>query len=345
MLRGATCFTINGYPIAPEDHIIGEVEEGNSVFTDHQGVEHPLQFKYMQVKSTQARHKIFLRVPNGNVAAVAHAYDYFGDIPAENQWIVFVDSPYFKGDADIFRGLFMSGLDPDTKAVTTAIKSSVDGFFSVKYAPYYDFTTKLKNDSSYPYRQEEASSDSRVSVFNQLAFYIEEKHQLLKKKSALRNLVYSLVDRSLNMRDFDELVSKVLKVDDIMASRFNSLLTQVDLEDVVAFCDEVEDKQQFLDFLHKLNYGELSKLVGERSQLHKIVQRHLWVFGEEYNDSPILFSDKNLKNNLEQLREKFFITSQQRRMTISLRTLPKKCAISPICSFLMRKFSARIKRR
>ena len=306
VLRGTTCFTINGYSIAPEDHIIGEVEEGDSIFTDHQGVEHSLQFKYMQVKSTQARHKIFLRVPNGNVAAVAHAYDYSGDIPAENQWIVFVDSSYFNGDADVFRGLFMSGLDPDTEAVTVAIKASVDGFFSIKYAPYYDFTTKLKNDSSYPYRQEEASSSSRVSVFNQLAFYIEEKHQLLKKKSTLRNLVYSLVDRSLNMRDFDELLSKVLKVDDIVASRFNSLLTQVDLEDVVAFCDEVKDKQQFLDFLHKLNYGDLSKCVGERAQLHKIVQRHLWVFGEEYNDSPILFSDKNLRNNLEQLRENYF---------------------------------------
>lgn len=188
VLRGITCFTINGYVITPEDHIIGEVEEGKSFFVDHRGVEHSLQFKYMQVKSTQARHKIFLRVPNGNVSAVAHVYDYSGDIPAENQWIVFVDSPYFNGDADAFRGLFMSGLDPDTEAVTVSIKVSVDGFFSKKYAPYYDFTTKLKNDSSYPYREEEASSGSRVSVFNQLAFYIEEKHQLLKKKPLPQNL-------------------------------------------------------------------------------------------------------------------------------------------------------------
>jgi hypothetical protein len=306
ILRGKPHFSINGNLIAAEDHIIDEIENRTAIFQAHDGTNYPLEFQYMQVKSKESRHKIFLRVKNGDISTVAHSYDYTGDIPAENQWIAFVDSPYFGTDTDICRGLFMSDLNPDTAIVTKAIKESVDTFFTEKYAPYYDFTSKLKNDSAYPYRQKSASSLTRASVFNQLAFCIEEKHHLLKKKSDLRNLVYGLVDRALNQREFGDLISDILKVEDSMAARFNALLQQVEIEDVVAFCDEVKTKQQFLDFLHKLNYDKIAENVGERAQLHKIVQRHLWIFGEEYNDCPILFSDKNLRNNLEKLRNDYF---------------------------------------
>lgn len=306
ILREKTRFSVNGNLILAQDHIVGEIEMRSTDFESHDGTKYALDFAYMQVRVKEGRHKIFLRVQNGNISTVAHSYDYTGDIPSENQWIAFVDSPYFGADTDACRGLFMSDLNPDTATVIGAIKQSVDTFFSEKYAPYYDFTSKLKSDAAYPYRQQSASSLTRASIFNQLAYCIEEKHQLLRKKSGLRNLIYGLVDRSLNNRGFGDLISQVLNVEDSMAERFNTLLQQVDLEDVVAFCDEVKAKQQFLDFLHKLNYGEVSKHVGERAQLHKIVQRHLWLFGEEYNDCPILFSDRNLRNNLEALRAEFF---------------------------------------
>jgi hypothetical protein len=55
-----------------------------------------------------------------------------------------------------------------------------------------------------------------------------------------------------------------------------------------------------------LVYGDIAKYVKERSQLHKIVEKHLWMFGENYNGTPKLFSDKNLANNLVQLRNDLF---------------------------------------
>ncbi len=201
ILRGKAQISINGHKILAEDHVIGEIENRSTVFKAHDGADYPLKFQYMQVKAKESGHKIFLRVENGDISTVAHSYDYTGDIPAENQWIAFVDSPYFGADTDACRGLFMSDLNPDTAIVTNAIKEGVDTFFTEKYATYYDFTAKLKNDTAYPYRQKSASSLTRASVFNQLAFCIEERHHLLKRKSDLRNLVYGLVDRSLNYRE------------------------------------------------------------------------------------------------------------------------------------------------
>ncbi|MBF0242520.1 MAG: type I restriction enzyme HsdR N-terminal domain-containing protein, partial [Desulfamplus sp.] len=40
--------------------------------------------------------------------------------------------------------------------------------------------------------------------------------------------------------------------------------------------------------------------------LHKIIEKNLWIFGEQYNDTPVLFSDKSLKNNLTALRKELF---------------------------------------
>jgi len=128
---------------------------------------------------------------------------------------------------------------------------------------------------------------------------------LLSKRQEIRTLVYRLIDRALNQGDFEEFLTEVVKLDDAVISRFRELLRQVDLEDVVTFCDEVRRKGQSLDFLHELVYGKIAKCLKERSQLHKIVQKHLWVFGERYNGAPVLFSDKNLENNLARLRDEY----------------------------------------
>ena len=48
------------------------------------------------------------------------------------------------------------------------------------------------------------------------------------------------------------------------------------------------------------------KNIKERSQLHKIIENELWVFGENYNGTPHLWSDKKIGNIFIELREKFF---------------------------------------
>ncbi len=75
---------------------------------------------------------------------------------------------------------------------------------------------------------------------------------------------------------------------------------------MVHFASVVADKTEFLEFLHELTYGKLSKHLKERSQLHKIVEDELWLFGENYNGTPKLWSDKKIGNILKELRIKYF---------------------------------------
>jgi len=68
----------------------------------------------------------------------------------------------------------------------------------------------------------------------------------------------------------------------------------------------VASKLEFLDFLHELTYGSLAGVLLERSQLHKIIEKELWLFGEAYNASQHLWSDKKIGNILAELRDKYF---------------------------------------
>lgn len=264
-----------------------------------------MDYQFIQVKSF-GKHRVSLRVANGSIHTIAHSFDYDFETSDPHQWFVLVDSSHFNETADTFRNLDIYQLEPSAEHLLATIKEHVDSFFAERYKRYQEFLKQLRADTFYPYRKHHASSETRSMVFNQLAFYLEEQHRLLTGKATIRELVYELLDKAMDNREFELLLSKAIKLDEDSLIRFKSLLEKADLEDVIAFSEEVCRKQQFLDLLHKLNYTEISKRVKERSELHKIIEKHLWVFSEQYNGTPRLFSDKNLEDNLKKLREKFF---------------------------------------
>lgn len=306
IVRKTVKLFVNDKVIDPAEYIIGDVEKVAEEFTALDGSTHPINYQFMLVKSTEGKHQVFLRVENSGIQTVAHTFDYAADIPEDNRWFVFVDSPYFDSNSDPFRNLVVAELDPNSKHLNDTIKTHVDAFLAKRYEHYRTFLEQLKADEFYPYKVKKSSSQTRTAVFNQLAYHVEVEHHLLTAKNNVRRLVYNLIDRSLSSRDFEGFLTDTIKLDDQTIARFRGLLDKVDLEDVIAFTDEVASKMQFLDFLHALVYGAPAKHLKERSQLHKIVQRHLWLFGENYSDEPILFSDKKLENNLAALRGKFF---------------------------------------
>lgn len=88
-----------------------------------------------------------------------------------------------------------------------------------------------------------------------------------------------------------------------MVSQFSSLLERTELDDVIEFSDKVSRKMEELEFIEKIVCTDISKNIKERKELHKFLEKMLWIFGEEYNDSTKLLSDKNLENNLRKLRD------------------------------------------
>ncbi len=90
-----------------------------------------------------------------------------------------------------------------------------------------------------------------------------------------------------------------------MVKKFHTLLSRVNIEEIITFSDMVSHKLETIHLLEELIYGDCRKRVKERSQLHKIVEKNLWLFGEQYANGCFSLSDKNLENNLKQFREEF----------------------------------------
>lgn len=297
---------INNLPINPSDYLLEEIITINETVKDLKGNNQSLEFAFMHFHSTRGERKIFLRAENNGIKTVGFEFNFKCNLPDENNWYIYVDSEHFDKKLDSFRNLVLKDANEDDYNIVKCIKSVVDNFFSERYKEYFDFELKLKNDEHYPYKAAKPTSISKEYAFSQISYFVEKEFHILQKKDKIKKLVYPLIDKALVSGDLEALLTAILPLKDDVLKKFKSLLQMSDLNNVICFAEQVAQKNQFLNFLYNIVYNETAAVLRERSQLHKIVEKHLWLFGEEYNGNANLFSDKNLENNLRELREKYF---------------------------------------
>lgn len=272
-------------------------------YIDRKGDEHKVLFDFMQIKNMD-KIKIFLTIKNANIQTIASGFEYDATwlSPKIGGWFVYISSDSLS--SDMYRNVDLDGLDESVKHYKDFVKTQLNDFFKEKNQEYDNFTDKLKKDEFYPYK-EKTSSQSKVILFDKLAYLVEDKYNILGEQNKLREIVYPLIDRTISNGHLDNILRSILKLNNKMLSKFSELLDKTELENIIEFSDKVAGKLEDLDFLEKLVYSEISKNVKERKELHKFLEKMLWIFGEEYNDSTRLLSDKNLEKNLLELRGKF----------------------------------------
>ena len=294
-------FHINGKTLNPTDFVINKPIKIVSTYTDIKGKDHKVLFDFMQIKKMD-KIKVFLTTQNAGLNTIAGSLEYDASwlSPKIGGWFIYVSSSTLS--SDIYRNIDLDDLDPDWKKVRDFIKDKLNTFFKDRNFEYDNFSDKLKNDDYYPYK-EKYSSKSKVILFDKLAYLVEDKYHILQDNNALREIIYPLIDRTISNGELNNILRSVLKLNNKMMSKFSDLLEKTDLDNIVEFSDKVASKIEEIEFLEKLVYSEVAKNIKERKELHKFLERMLWVFGEEYTESTKLLSDKNLQNNLTQLRD------------------------------------------
>lgn len=296
-----TLFHINGKAINPNDFVIDKPIKIISVYVDIKGKEHKVLFDYMQIKKIE-KIKVFLTTQNAGLNTIASSLEYDAGwlSPKIGGWFIYVSSSTLS--SDIYRNLDLDDLDPDWKKIREFIKDKLNTFFKDRNFKFDNFSDKLKNDDFYPYK-EKSSSKSKVILFDKLAYLVEDKYHILKTNNELREIIYPLIDRTISNGELNNILKSVLKLNNKMMIKFSDLLDKTDLDNIVEFSDKVASKIEDIEFLEKLVYSEISKHIKERKELHKVLEKMLWIFGEEYIESTKLLSDKNLEKNLTKLRE------------------------------------------
>jgi hypothetical protein len=297
-------FKINKSLLNPTDFIQGEPEKIASSFIDKKGREHSLLFTYIQLKSTIEEIKVFLTTKNAGIDTIVGGFEFNADwlSPKTKGWFVYIHSEAL--ETDLYRNLDLDGLDDNVHEFKAFIKDKLNHFFKGKNKQYEDFVQKLKKDNYYPYKEtSETTSKSKIAFFDKVAYLVEERYNLFTVNKTLREIIYPLIDRTITTGELDKILQKILRLDNNHVKKFNELLDRSEIEDVIEFSERVSKRNEDLQFLEKLTCTEISKHIAERKELHKVLEKSLWVFGERYLDNTKLLSDTNLENNLHKLRE------------------------------------------
>ena len=301
-------FTVNESALNPSDFVLDTPAIKKNLYVDIKGTEHPFDFHFYHIKSNLHKVKVFFYVDNAGIKSVAHEFTYSSDwyTPDLGTWFIYLDSSFFS--TELFRNIDLDSLgDEEIKQLKEFIKDTINNFFKANNKRFEKFITELEKDTAYPDSFNSPIAQSRELLFQKIAYIVEDEYKLLDQKNEkIRSLFYSLLDKSLANGHVEEIFSKVIKLSPPNMEKFHQLLEKTELENVITFSSAVAGKLEFLDFLHELTYGPLADVLLERSQLHKIIEKELWLFGEAYNGSQHLWSDKKIGNILAELRDDYF---------------------------------------
>lgn len=300
-------FSINDNPLKKSEFIHDNPKIKKENFIDLLGGNHKMDFYFYNVKLKDNKAKVFFQLENNGLKSVASSYLYSSEWISKDMgsWFIYVESPFFTHD--VFRNIDMDELgDEGIGKLKAFTKDIITQFFISMNKEFESFTHKLKE--AYPiYSETKTSSETQMVLFEQFAYLAEKKFKLIEKNNSIKDIFYPLMERAIADGNILEILDNLLKADKQTTDKFKELFEITDLESVVHFNSEVAKKIEFLDFLYELNYGQISTYVLERTQLHKIVEKELWLFGESYNGVPnILWSDKKLLGIFEDLRKEYF---------------------------------------
>jgi hypothetical protein len=209
---------------------------------------------------------------------------------------------------DMYRNLDLDGMDDSVSLFKGFIKEVLNNFFKAKNKEYDNFSQKLKNDDFYPYKEKaKITSKSKVVLFDKLAFLVEEKYNLINGNNKLREIIYPLIDKTISSGELDNILQKILHLENKYIKKFSELLERSEMEDIIEFSENVSHKMIDLAFIEKITLSKMKDHVKERKDLHKVLEKMLWVFGEHYLENTKLLSDTNLENNLVELRNKTLV--------------------------------------
>ncbi len=163
-----------------------------------------------------------------------------------------------------------------------------------------------KEDDIYPYKTSPQNNieDVEQTVFNILAVnvndFLPDFEIASKKQKALHlRLLKQAVEES--PEDLQVILNEVLDLPKQKQIELAKLLQETSLSTIISASKMIADRLRFITGLEEILFNpNIKKHLKERSQLHKILEDHTWIFGEEFHLS---LSDKGLTEVLKKHRK------------------------------------------
>ncbi|MEX2158361.1 MAG: ATP-binding protein [Dehalococcoidia bacterium] len=253
-------------------------------------------------------------------------HEVLGDEGIPNRkYLGLIDSPYLSDLTNTSKS-DLADFDPQFQALKEEAKQSARGFIAERQGELaQDFLEHARKQEFYPYREPPKTpvDTYRRQLYDGLLLTLEETIHIGKASLPHQKLIFALTRQLMQSEDLASVLTNVLGLTGDEVSRFASLLRRTSLSSIIAVADLLVARLQFLEELNVLLYGEPAKWVRERSQLHKILEGHTWLFGEEYH---LMGSDKRMDTLMRDIPAKLGLVENDDEQDIpvdpSLRDVP-----------------------
>ncbi len=224
------------------------------------------------------------------------------ELPPSSNYLALVECRYLDSIVTANRELLLE-MDDTFATVKEAALKRIDTYrLKLQSERSRSFIEKAREQEFYPYREppKDSVASAKQAIYDVVLEKVNETANLEGMTKRQQEVVFRLLRRSVENENVLEVLSEVARLSDLDFERFRKLLERTTLDSILKLSSEVTHRLDFLDVLHRLNYGELKKHLKERSQLHKILEPDCWVFGSGFH---LATSDKNFREIIRQHRK------------------------------------------
>ena len=122
--------------------------------------------------------------------------------------------------------------------------------------------------------------------------------RVTKEIFKLEPLILNLLLSSEERENVLTIIEQVVELSPQQRTDFSMILKKTSLENIIDTIKFIEDRYKVIELLKSIVY-DLTKFANERDHVQKIVERHFWLFGEQYN---LASADQRMQKALEQYR-------------------------------------------
>jgi Histidine kinase-, DNA gyrase B-, and HSP90-like ATPase len=181
-------------------------------------------------------------------------------------------------------------LDKDIAKVVSTVRQALSDYLRSRLAEQAgDLVKQWKDEKIYPYSEDDPQSSIQKAerqVFDIVASRVHLYHPTFGRgELTARQFTLHLVRQALesNPGSLKRILEEVLRLPKAEQDDLADLFERTNLRAIVSAATVVDDRLQAIEgFDHILFDPDWRKTLLERTQLHRLLVRHLWIFGDEY---------------------------------------------------------------
>ncbi|MGD9127888.1 MAG: ATP-binding protein, partial [Planctomycetia bacterium] len=190
-------------------------------------------------------------------------------------------------------------MDPVIISLRDTAKSVLRKHFDEREAlKSSDLITQWCEEEVYPYQASDLDPLTTVTrkVFDVCAVKVHEHLKGFEKtEKKNKQLTFRLLKEALenNPESLERILKQILELPPEQQDELARILNRTHISAVINATKTVVGRLDFISSLDSLLFGDFKKDLLERKQLHRILARELWIFGEQYtlgNDDQALTS-------------------------------------------------------